>query len=96
MSFVYSNFIIKPKHFFTKFYLTFCFAFCFLVVLWQKARPFFSDRCRFYPSCSDYFLQAVKKHGLLDGLMLGFKRLLRCNPLFEGGVDEVPGVRNGF
>lgn len=80
------------KYFFTKVYLTFCFAFCFLVVLWQKTRIIrllFLPQCRFYPSCSDYFLQAVKKHGLFGGFVLFLRRLVKCNPLCNGGVDEV-------
>lgn len=64
------------------------------VSLWKSTRIFRSyfnfPECRFYPSCSEYFLGAVKKHGLFCGLVLGCKRLLRCHPLCEGGIDEVP------
>lgn len=45
--------------------------------------------CRFYPSCSDYSIQALKKHGFLKGGWLGFKRILRCNPFNPGGYDPV-------
>lgn len=45
--------------------------------------------CRFYPSCSDYAIQSVDKKGALRGGFLAFKRVLRCNPLSEGGVDEI-------
>ena len=70
------------------------FSFIVLIFLWQKTRfmrsLFSLNQCRFYPSCSDYFLEAIKKHGLLFGLGLSIKRLFRCHPLCEGGVDEVP------
>lgn len=45
--------------------------------------------CRFYPACSDYAYQAINKKGALKGGFLAFKRILRCNPLSGGGVDEV-------
>lgn len=45
-------------------------------------------RCRFYPSCSEYTKLSVAKHGVLAGLAKGFLRLLRCNPLFGGGIDN--------
>lgn len=44
--------------------------------------------CRFYPSCSDYAIQAIEKKGALKGSFMALKRILRCNPLSEGGVDE--------
>jgi uncharacterized protein len=44
--------------------------------------------CRYYPSCSEYTKQAVQKHGL-KGVLMGFKRILRCNPFTAGGIDEV-------
>jgi putative membrane protein insertion efficiency factor len=50
----------------------------------------FGIHCRFYPSCSEYTLVAVKRFGVLKGLFLGTKRFLRCNPLFDGGYDPVP------
>jgi uncharacterized protein len=45
--------------------------------------------CRFYPSCSEYTIQAINKYGALKGLFLGFKRILKCSPLSEGGVDLI-------
>ena len=46
--------------------------------------------CRFEPSCSAYMYQAIQKKGLLKGLFLGMKRLLRCHPFCAGGLDPVP------
>ena len=46
--------------------------------------------CRFYPSCSEYTKQAILKHGSFYGVILGAKRIARCNPLHEQGVDLVP------
>lgn len=46
--------------------------------------------CRFYPTCSNYALQAIEKHGAWKGGWLALFRILRCNPLFRGGVDLVP------
>ncbi len=52
--------------------------------------PLFGQHCRFFPSCSDYVYEAIDKHGLIKGLYLGTKRLLKCHPLHPGGVDPVP------
>ncbi|MBN1504675.1 MAG: membrane protein insertion efficiency factor YidD [Candidatus Eisenbacteria bacterium] len=51
--------------------------------------PLFPASCRFYPSCSEYTRQAVLKYGAGRGIWMGFRRLLRCHPFNEGGVDEV-------
>ncbi|WP_422111002.1 membrane protein insertion efficiency factor YidD [Glaesserella parasuis] len=52
--------------------------------------PLIGPRCRFYPTCSTYALEAVKIHGAIKGGWLALKRILRCNPLNEGGEDPVP------
>jgi len=52
--------------------------------------PFLPPACRFYPSCSEYAVQALVKHGILRGSMLSAKRLARCHPWHPGGVDPVP------
>jgi putative membrane protein insertion efficiency factor len=46
--------------------------------------------CRFFPSCSDYYVQATEKFGITEGLRMGLKRLLRCSGLSDGGYDPVP------
>lgn len=46
--------------------------------------------CRFYPSCSTYSIEAIKKYGAIKGGFLAIKRILRCHPFNKGGYDEVP------
>ncbi|TLU74929.1 membrane protein insertion efficiency factor YidD [Mannheimia varigena] len=52
--------------------------------------PLIGPRCRFYPTCSTYAVEAIKIHGAIKGGYLAFKRILRCNPMSEGGEDPVP------
>lgn len=52
--------------------------------------PLFPATCRFYPTCSTYFIQALQKHGVLKGSYLGIKRILKCHPGNPGGYDPVP------
>ena len=52
--------------------------------------PVLGRQCRFYPSCSAYTQEAIEKHGLIKGLALGGRRLLKCHPFHPGGVDTVP------
>lgn len=52
--------------------------------------PFFGACCRFHPSCSEYMIQAVASHGVIRGLWLGCRRVLKCHPWHPGGVDPVP------
>ncbi|MGB9773579.1 MAG: membrane protein insertion efficiency factor YidD [Bacteroidota bacterium] len=52
--------------------------------------PLFQNSCRFYPTCSQYSIEALQKHGALRGLWLSVKRVLRCNPFHPGGYDPVP------
>jgi putative membrane protein insertion efficiency factor len=61
------------------------------VVVYQKAiSPFFAPSCRFHPTCSTYMIQALSLHGTRKGLWLGIKRIAKCHPLHEGGIDNVP------
>jgi putative membrane protein insertion efficiency factor len=53
-------------------------------------RPVIGAQCRFWPSCSEYGIEAFRRHGALRGGALTAKRILRCNPRHEGGVDPVP------
>jgi putative membrane protein insertion efficiency factor len=52
--------------------------------------PLLGQSCRFYPSCSNYALEAVREHGAWKGVMLAALRLGKCHPWHPGGVDPVP------
>lgn len=56
----------------------------------QVISPLMAPRCKFYPSCSHYGLEAIRNHGALTGSALATWRVLRCNPWSNGGVDDVP------
>jgi putative membrane protein insertion efficiency factor len=51
--------------------------------------PIVPQRCKYYPTCSEYAVGAVRQYGILRGLVLAGWRLLRCNPLSNGGLDFV-------
>ena len=51
--------------------------------------PLLPPACRFHPTCSEYCEEAIRRHGLVKGVVLGFLRLLRCQPLSRGGFDPV-------
>jgi len=55
--------------------------------------PMVGDRCKYYPSCSEYAAQAINRYGILRGLVLAGWRLLRCNPWSRGGFDPVEEQR---
>jgi putative membrane protein insertion efficiency factor len=53
-------------------------------------RPLLIGRCKFCPSCSEYCIESIERHGPLRGGWLGLRRLLRCHPFSTGGIDPVP------
>ncbi len=55
--------------------------------------PMVGQRCKYYPSCSEYAAQAIQRYGILRGLVLAGWRLLRCNPWSHGGFDPVEEQR---
>lgn len=63
--------------------------FCVRVYQWTL-RPFIGAHCRFEPSCSAYAIEALQLHGAITGAVLSVRRVLRCNPWCEGGIDPVP------
>lgn len=61
------------------------------ITVYRRAiSPFLPRACRFYPSCSAYAVEAIAGHGAARGLWLAARRLFRCHPWCEGGVDPVP------
>ena len=60
--------------------------------------PLLGNRCRFLPTCSEYFIEALKTYGLIKGLKLGSKRILKCHPIKSlggsEGLDFVPNTNN--
>lgn len=62
-----------------------------LVRLYQVTlSPMLGGQCRFQPTCSNYLVEAVDRHGVLVGGWMGLRRLLRCHPFSPGGYDPVP------
>ncbi len=63
----------------------------YLIEFYQKyLSPLKSTKCPYYPSCSQYGLEAVQKYGAVKGGLLAVWRILRCHPFSRGGYDPVP------
>lgn len=62
----------------------------FIIRIYQQTlSPIIGNNCRFTPSCSEYTIEALKEYGFIKGWIMGVKRILRCNPLCQGGFDPV-------
>jgi putative membrane protein insertion efficiency factor len=61
-----------------------------LIRLYQILASPFPSPCRYYPTCSTYTLEAVRRYGALKGSWLGLRRIVRCHPFHAGGIDPVP------
>lgn len=62
----------------------------FLINIYRKFSRFTSPKCRFYPTCSAYAYEAIERFGAVKGTFLAVRRILKCHPFHEGGVDLVP------
>jgi uncharacterized protein len=61
-----------------------------IIRLYQKISSlFFPPVCRYYPSCSNYMIQAIHEHNIMSGIWLGLKRISRCHPFSDGGIDLI-------
>jgi putative membrane protein insertion efficiency factor len=52
--------------------------------------PILPPACRFSPTCSQYAIEAIAKYGVIRGIVMGMRRLLKCHPFHHGGYDPVP------
>ena len=64
-----------------------------IIKFYQKHISIFFEKngvkCKFYPTCSEYAIQAIEKYGAIKGLFLSVKRIIRCNPFSKGGYDPL-------
>ena len=65
---------------------------CYLLIYIYKwiISPFLPKKCAYFPTCSTFMLESIKEFGIIKGLALGIKRLARCTPSADGGIDFVP------
>lgn len=63
---------------------------CIIKFYKRYISPYKGTKCPYYPSCSDYGMEAIEKHGVLKGGLLALWRIIRCNPFSKGGYDPVP------
>ena len=56
--------------------------------------PLLGSNCRYQPTCSNYTIESIQKWGIFQGLLLSFKRIMKCHPLGSSGYDPVPN-KNG-
>ncbi len=70
--------------------------FIFIISFYQKfISPLLPDTCIYYPSCAQYSKEAFQNFGVLKALFLSIKRIIKCNPFFEGGYDPlIKGAKN--
>lgn len=62
-----------------------------LIKLYQIAlSPWLGKNCRFLPTCSEYAIEVIKSHGIIHGIYLASKRILKCHPFHPGGLDNPP------
>ena len=61
-----------------------------LIKIYQKIPGNFHQNCKYIPTCSNYGIEAIEKHGSIKGTILTIKRILKCNPFSKSGIDLVP------
>ena len=65
--------------------------FILIILIYQKFfSPLLGSNCRFHPTCSAYTMEAIERFGVYNGIILGFKRIIKCRPGGDCGIDPVP------